>query len=71
MKRREALKLTASLIGTAIIGSELFLSGCANKDKYISLFSDADISFLDEVGEVIRPRQIYLQVLKMLKLDCS
>ena len=56
MKRREALKLTASLIGTAIIGSELFLSGCTNKDKHLILFSDTDISFLDEVGEVILPR---------------
>lgn len=55
MKRREALKLSASLIGTAIIGSELFLSGCINKEINISLFSDNDINLLDEVGEVILP----------------
>lgn len=56
MKRREALKLTSSLIGTAIIGSELFLLGCTNKNESKKLFSDSDINLLDEVGEVILPR---------------
>lgn len=56
MKRREALKLTSSLIGTAIIGSELFLLGCTDRDESKKLFSDSDINLLDEVGEVILPR---------------
>ncbi len=56
MKRREALKLTSSLIGTAIIGSEMFLLGCANRDESTNLFSKSNILLLDEVGEVILPR---------------
>lgn len=56
MKRREALKLTSSLIGTVIIGSELFLLGCTNRDESKKLFSESDINLLDEVGEVILPK---------------
>lgn len=56
MKRREALKLTAGLIGTSIIGAELFLLGCADNAKSVNLFSDTDIILLDEIGEVILPR---------------
>ncbi len=56
MKRRKALVLTASVMGAAIIGSEMFLSGCDNKVKITGLFSDMDIKLLDEVGEVILPR---------------
>jgi len=56
MKRRKALKLTAGFMGVTIIGSELFLAGCANEVKDLLLFSDTDINLLDEVGEVILPR---------------
>ena len=33
MKRRKALILTASVIGTTIIGSEFFLMGCNNNES--------------------------------------
>ena len=56
MKRREALVITASIMGAAIIGSEFLLSGCTNERKIPDLFSDLDISVLDEVGEVILPQ---------------
>lgn len=55
MERRKALKLTASILGGTIIGSEFFLSGCVNKERNGGLFSKADIDLLDEVGEVILP----------------
>ena len=56
MKRREALKLTTCLIGTTIIGAELFLVGCADKAELANPLSESDIALLDEVGEVILPR---------------
>ena len=56
MKRRKALVLTAGIMGAAIIGSEMFLAGCTNKQKIADLFSDLDIKLLDEVGEVILPQ---------------
>ena len=56
MKRRKALKLASGLLGTAIIGSELFLMGCNKRDDSPKLFSDSDINLLDEIGEVILPK---------------
>ena len=43
------------MMGVAIVGSELFLSGCANEPKEVELFSNSDINLLDEVGETILP----------------
>ena len=56
MDRRKALKLTAGVVGGTLIGSEIFLSGCVNKEKNGSLFSKVDIDLLDEVGETILPK---------------
>ena len=56
MDRREALKFTAGIVGGTIIGSEFFLTGCVNKEKNKSLFSELDIDLLDEVGETILPK---------------
>jgi len=55
MNRRKALILTTSIMGTTIIGSNLFLSGCTPKVKDRRLFSDSDVFLLDEVGETILP----------------
>jgi hypothetical protein len=59
MNRREALSSVALLLGGAVIGAEVFLSGCTNADKKIGAaglnFSPDDIAFLDEVGETIIP----------------
>ena len=55
MNRRKALLLTTSIMGTTIIGSNLFLSGCTPKVKDKKLFSDSDVFLLDEVGETILP----------------
>ncbi|MCG2461224.1 gluconate 2-dehydrogenase subunit 3 family protein [Flavobacteriaceae bacterium F89] len=56
MNRRKALKLTAGVVGGTIIGSEIFLTGCVNKEKNTGLFSKVDIDLLDEVGETILPK---------------
>jgi hypothetical protein len=55
MKRRDALQLTASLLGGTIIGSEFFLSGCKRKEIPTELFSEKDVAMLDEIGEIILP----------------
>jgi len=56
MNRRELLKMTAALTGAAVIGGDLFLSGCVNRDKKADLpLSDRDIDFLNEVAETILP----------------
>ena len=55
MNRREALTATAALMGSAIIGSEVFLSGCGGSEIKIEGFSDEVLALLDEIGETILP----------------
>jgi hypothetical protein len=57
MDRRELLKMIAVVTGTAFIGGEFLLTGCKSKDAAVggASFSEADIAFLDEVGETILP----------------
>lgn len=55
MERREAIKLTSLFLGGTIIGSEFFLTGCASDRSSEALISEADIHFLNEVGETILP----------------
>jgi hypothetical protein len=57
MERRELLKLIALATGSALIGGELFLTGCKNTPAIGGdSFSEADISYLDEVSETIIPK---------------
>lgn len=55
MNRREALAATAALMGTAIIGSQFFLSGCTSKKKVIKEFNPEMLSLLDQIAETILP----------------
>lgn len=55
MERREALKLTAIILGGSIIGSQVFLSGCSAPKERSNLLIDDDVSFLDEISETILP----------------
>lgn len=55
MNRRQALAATAALLGTAVIGGQMFLSGCTNKAPAIDKFDDNIILLLDEIGETIVP----------------
>lgn len=56
MDRRELLKMIAIITGGAVVGGEVFLSGCTTSDKPAAVFSDSNIAFLDEVAETILPK---------------
>jgi hypothetical protein len=55
MDRRELLKQIAILTGGVVIGGEVFLTGCKTGAKTEVGFTEANIAFLDEVGETILP----------------
>lgn len=55
MERRELLKMIAVLTGGAVIGGDVFLSGCTSKTADVSTFTVDNIALLDEVGETIIP----------------
>ncbi|MCM4157717.1 gluconate 2-dehydrogenase subunit 3 family protein [Gramella sp. AN32] len=55
MDRREALKITSIFLGGTIIGSGYFISGCALDEASGEFLSEAEIHFLNEVGETILP----------------
>lgn len=56
MERRELLKMIALLTGGAMIGGDVFLTGCKTAIKKGSgLLSASQIAVLDEVGETILP----------------
>jgi hypothetical protein len=55
MDRRELLKVIAVLTGGAVVGSEVFLSGCKTGAKPGINFTASNITLLDEVGETIIP----------------
>lgn len=59
MDRRNALKNVAVIMGGAIVGGELFLTGCKGKNKEVNsvkeLFAAEQIAYMDEIGETILP----------------
>jgi Gluconate 2-dehydrogenase subunit 3 len=56
MNRREAVWRIAVLMGGAMVGSEVLLSGQSLADKQPTApFTDADRALLDEIGETIVP----------------
>src|SRR6266404_2368348 len=56
MDRRELLKMIALLTGGAVVGGEVFLSGCKNPETKTGMaFSEDDIPYLDEIAETILP----------------
>jgi hypothetical protein len=56
MNRREAVWRIAVLMGGAMVGSELLMSGQAIPDKApTAAFTDDDRALLDEIGETIIP----------------
>lgn len=55
MNRRDLLKQIALLTGGAVIGGELFLTGCKTSAKADAGFTAVNISLLDEVAETIIP----------------
>jgi len=55
MKRREAIKQTAAMMGMTILGADIFLTGCSAPVKQQGLFSTDDIALMDQIGETILP----------------
>jgi hypothetical protein len=56
MERRELLKIIAVLTGGAMVGGDVFLSGCKTTvKKGEGLLSADDIALLNEVGDTIIP----------------
>ena len=58
MNRRDAITRVGLLVGGAVIGADVFLTGCARKSEVAASglnFTPENISFLDEVGETILP----------------
>jgi Gluconate 2-dehydrogenase subunit 3 len=55
MDRRELLKMIAVLTGGAVIGGEVFLTGCKTGAKADAGFTASNIALLDEIGETIIP----------------
>jgi|SRR6056300_29376 hypothetical protein len=55
MERRKALKLTATIFGGTVIGSQVFLAGCSSKKEPLHLITNKEVSLLDEISEIILP----------------
>ncbi len=55
MKRREAVQYISLLLGSTLVGSSAFLSGCKSDTGVSMTFTDADISLLDEIADTILP----------------
>ncbi len=56
MERREAVKFITMLMGgTAIVGGSAFISGCKSDTGKDLVFSTDEISFLNEIANVIIP----------------
>lgn len=55
MNRRDLLKQIALLTGGAVIGGEVFLSGCKSGAAAEKGFTAENIALLNEVGEIIIP----------------
>lgn len=55
MERRELLKMIAILTGGAVIGGEVFLTGCNAGGTAATGFTPENIALLDEIGETIIP----------------
>ena len=57
MNRRDALSSVGIILGGTIVGSQAFLSGCVEQQSVNGIpFSQKQIDFLDNVGEVILPK---------------
>jgi hypothetical protein len=55
MDRREALELTAWILGIPIIGSQTFLSSCANPKIQNEPFDETYIELLNVLADAILP----------------
>jgi len=55
MQRREAVQYITLLLGGTLVGANAFLTGCKTDSKDKKAFDEADIAYLNEIGETILP----------------
>jgi len=55
MNRRDAVQYISLLVGGTMIGGTAFLSGCKSKTGVSMVFTDADVSLLNEIADTILP----------------
>lgn len=56
MNRRDAVRYISVLLGGSMVAGTALIQGCRTSDTQTSLaFTDADITFLDEVADTILP----------------
>ncbi|UCE70282.1 MAG: gluconate 2-dehydrogenase subunit 3 family protein [Flavobacteriaceae bacterium] len=55
MDRREALQLTAALLGTSVFGASAFLSGCSSPGRTPGALTDEELPLLNALCEAILP----------------
>ena len=55
MQRREAIQYISLLLGGTLVGANSFLTGCKSDSKEKTAFDEADIAYLNEIGETILP----------------
>jgi hypothetical protein len=58
MDRRTAISRVAIILGSTVIGADLFISGCKNEHtvQAQTVLNEAQISYLNEVAETILPK---------------
>lgn len=60
MDRRTAISRVALILGSTVIGADLFISGCTNTNEHAiqgqTVLSEAQISYLNEVANTILPK---------------
>lgn len=58
MDRRTAISRVAIILGSTVIGADLFISGCKNEHTIQgqAILNDTQISYLNEVAETILPK---------------
>ena len=69
MNRRDLLKQIALLTGGAVVGGELFLAGCKTGAKADAGFTAANISLLDEIGEMEGVVKTHTSVVLAQRID--
>jgi hypothetical protein len=55
MHRREAIQYISILLGGTLVGANTFIAGCKSATGDKKAFDEADITYLNEIGETILP----------------
>ena len=53
MERRQALKLTATIFGGTVIGSQVFLAGCSSKKETLHLITNKEAELVGNANRAV------------------